>query len=267
MPHEPQAAPERLTGDAALAWGALTRTLLQVRPLQDADYLAIEAAAKAWARWRRLEDELERLARNNPLAGEVSTGKNGLQESPLRSAARAAQAEYADISRRLGVEERIDLSAIDIFGYPDRPGRGQKGRPRFVPSIRDRNKVRLLLAVGWANPRIAAALEVSLPTFRRAFKKELAERDVMKDRLDARRLELAMEQANAGNITALRELGRLLERMDILLADDRIRADQQDEARPERLGKKEAALQAAREAAEEGEDAVWGADLKPGFAH
>ena len=71
---------------------------------------------------------------------------------------------------------------VDLFGYPDRAGRGQKGRPAFQVTPRDRNRVRLLLALGWGNPRIATALEISLPTLHRYFKVEMQDRSEMRDR-------------------------------------------------------------------------------------
>lgn len=237
--------PTSLTGHAAVAWGAMARTLAAVRPISEADQLSLEAAAKAWGRWRTLEDKLSELGAANPLAGEVTKGKDGnLQVSALRQAASSAFDEYDSLAKGLGVDQRVDLTSIDLFGYPDRPGRGQKGRPRFAVTPRDRNRVRMLLAMGWSNPRIAAALEVSLPTLHKYFRRELAERDVMRDRLDARRLELAMEQANGGNISALRELGKLIERQDAALADEKF-GTRRPEEKPAAIGKKEALVEEA----------------------
>lgn len=257
------AAPEGLKGAAATAWTAIVRTIAQARPLREADLLSIEAAAKAWARWRMLEDKLGEMSAGNPLAAEVTRTTDGkVTVSPLREAANGAFEAYRDLAQSLGLDERVDLASIDLFGYPDRPGRGQKGRPRFTVTQKDRNRVRLLLAMGWSNKRIAAALEVSLPTLHRYFDKVLEERELMRDRLDARRLELAMEQASAGNITALRELGRLIERQDQRLAQERLEAieDEPDE----KLGKKELQRRRAEEIAAEA-DGDWGDDLKPGY--
>ena len=232
-------APEGMTGAAALAWAAMARTIAQARPISDADRLKMEAAASAWARWRAIEAKLGEVSVSNPLAGELSKGANGqLQVSPLRQAASAAFAEFNALAAALGLNENADLAAIDLFGYPDRPGRGKKGRPTFTPTLRDHNRVRLLLAMGWANQRIASALEISLPTLQKYFRAELAERELMADRLEARRLELAMEQANTGNISALRELGRLIERQEAALADAEFRKKPKEELAA-RLGKKE----------------------------
>lgn len=85
----------------------------------------------------------------------------------------------------------------------------------------------------------------------------------MRDRLDARRYEIAMEQANAGNVAALKELGKMIERSDMTLADARIADAHADKAAKEKVGKKEAAKEAARSA---GEGSSWGSDLLPGVA-
>lgn len=108
---------------------------------------------------------------------------------------------------------------FDLFGQPVREGFGQRGRPPYEPSEKDRNKVKLLLALGWVNQRIANGVGISPATLKRYFRAELKVRDVMRDRLDARRFEIAMEQANAGNVTALRELGAMIERNDRMVVE------------------------------------------------
>lgn len=239
-------APEGLTGNAAIAWGAMARTIAGARPISDADRLKMEAAATAWARWRTIETKIAQLGVGNPLAGEVTKSASGaLQASALRVAATQALGEFNSLAAALGVDAKADLTTIDLFGYPDRPGRGQKGRPSFRPTPRDRNRVRLLLAMGWGNPRIADALEVSLPTLHKYFKVELSERDKMRDRLDARRLELAMEEANLGNISALRELGKLIERNDRMEAE---RTMGEQPKKPTPVGKKDMDRQLAKDA-------------------
>lgn len=158
---------------------------------------------------------------------------------------------------------------FDLFGHPVRPGKGQRGRPPYAATEKDRNKVKLLLALGWANARVAAAIPVSEATLKRYFRAELKERDQMRDRLDARRFEIAMEQANAGNIAALKELAKMLDRSDLMRAGQRM--DQPAAGKPkakiERLGKKEQAQRDAEAAAAGGDD-EWGDDLQfPGMVN
>lgn len=155
---------------------------------------------------------------------------------------------------------------FDLFGNPVRPGKGGRGRPAFEATEKDRNKVKLLLAVGWSNQRVANALAVSLATLKRYFRAELAERDQMRDRLEAAQLERAFEGANAGNVGAMRQLDRLIERQDLAGLDRKLRgaqgrAEEEEVAPKRRLGKKEAANEAAKSA---GEGSEWGADLLPG---
>jgi hypothetical protein len=48
-----------------------------------------------------------------------------------------------------------------------RPGTGQlgaAGRPEHIPTQQNRNRVSMLVALGWSNKRIAAALFVTLPS-------------------------------------------------------------------------------------------------------
>lgn len=159
---------------------------------------------------------------------------------------------------------------FDLFGNPVRPGKGQKGRPAYEATQKDRNKVKMLLAMGWNNQRIANAVEVSMATLKRYFRAELKVRDQMRDRLEARRLELAMDGANAGNLAAMRELDRLILKNDQRLATDRLsrmgQPDEEEEEKPTskyigkgELSRKKANALATGEAASE-----WGDLLKPG---
>lgn len=128
---------------------------------------------------------------------------------------------------------------FDLFGHPVREGYGRPGRPPYEVTEKDRNKVKLLLALGWSPSRIANGIGVSLATLKRYFRAELKSREAMRDRLDARRFEIAMEQANAGNITALKELAAMIDRNDRMEIERSLGAKPKaDEAGSPRLGKK-----------------------------
>ncbi len=128
---------------------------------------------------------------------------------------------------------------FDLFGQPVREGFGRKGRPPYSPSEKDRNKVKLLLALGWSIARIGNSLGVSGKTIQRYFSPELKSREMMRDMLDARRFEIAMEQANAGNVTALKELGAMIERNDRMEIESAMGSKAKDDERSvERPGKK-----------------------------
>lgn len=127
---------------------------------------------------------------------------------------------------------------FDLFGHPVREGLGRRGRPPYEASDKDRNKIKLLLALGWSITRIANGVGISPATVKRYFRAELKQRVAMRDRLDARRFEIAMEQANAGNITALRELSAMIEKNDRMVIEAGL-GEKGDAGKPaEKPGKK-----------------------------
>lgn len=130
-------------------------------------------------------------------------------------------------------------SNFDLFGNPVRDGIGRRGRPPYEPTERDRNQIKLLLALGWSISRMGNALSISPATVKRYFRAELKSRDGMRDRLEARRFEIAMEQANAGNVAALKELGNMIERNDRMEIERAMAAAPRSDNTPEKLGKKQ----------------------------
>lgn len=133
---------------------------------------------------------------------------------------------------------------FDLFGNPVRAGKGQRGRPAFEVTERNLNKVKLLLALGWSNDRIANAIECSAATLKRHFRAELRARDQMRDRLEAERIMQVAEQAGAGNVGAHRVLGTLIDRNDRMNAE-RLLAQQ---PKSDKVGKKEQRAHAALDA-------------------
>ena len=111
------------------------------------------------------------------------------------------------------------------------------GRPSHRPSQATRTRVNLLLALGWSNQRIALALDVDLKTLKKHYADELKLRAVAADRLDGMLMQKLLDLFLAGNVGAARELRVLRERND--------RRSTVPAEKP--LGKKEAALRAARE--------------------
>lgn len=133
---------------------------------------------------------------------------------------------------------------FDLFGNPVRAGKGKRGRPSFEVTERNRNKVKLLLAMGWSGERIANAIECSLATLKRYFRAELVVRDQMRDRLDAEHLMQVTEQAAAGNVGAHRLLVNLIDRNDRMNAERAIA--QTPKAEP--VGKKQERAKMAMDA-------------------
>lgn len=106
---------------------------------------------------------------------------------------------------------------FDLFGDPVPPNWGERGRPQHVPTQQNRNRVSLLVALGWSAPRIAAALFVTPPTLRKHYFSELKFAQVARDRLVAQLGLKLLEGVNAGNVSAIREFQKFLERNDLML--------------------------------------------------
>jgi hypothetical protein len=126
---------------------------------------------------------------------------------------------------------------FDLFGDPVPANWGKRGRPEHIPSQKNRNRVSLLLAMGWSNARIAAALLVTLPTLRKHYFSELRFREVARDRLDAGVAEKLWEGVQAGNVGAIKEFRSFIDRNDRMEAE-RTMGSQPEQADTARLGKK-----------------------------
>jgi hypothetical protein len=137
---------------------------------------------------------------------------------------------------------------FDLFGDPIAEGHGKRGRPAHVPTDKNRSKVSMLLAFGWSNERIANALGITAPTLRKVYFRELKVRHEMRDRLDARIAEVLWIGVADGNVAAIKEFRKVLERSDMMLAESalRPRRDQAAPPREPKLGKKETAALDAR---------------------
>jgi len=153
---------------------------------------------------------------------------------------------------------------FDLFGDPVRLPSGLRGRPAHRPSQENRNKVMMLLAMGWSVERIAGAMHISQPSLRKHYFSELKARHIQRDRYDATRLMQVWRQCEAGNVGAMRLMEQLTQRNDAMLAAARVRRDDADD-KPEPIGKKEAARRAAAAATESG--GAWGDLLKPDVLH
>lgn len=129
---------------------------------------------------------------------------------------------------------------VDLFGDPLPPVRG-RGRPAHKASQASRAKVQLGLALGWSNERIANGLAISLPTLRKFYDKELKTREMARDRMDLRIVEKLFEGVNDGNVGAIKELRKVIERNDLMVAADAARFKpraEPEQEKPKELGKK-----------------------------
>lgn len=139
---------------------------------------------------------------------------------------------------------------FDLFGNPFVEKPTKRGRPKHEVTKKTRNRVSMLVALGWANPRISAVLGISLPTLHRYYFYEIRQREDARDKLEARRLELAWDLAEKGNVGALKEFGKLVERNDRMEIEREIGKEQPDGSTEPAVkqGKKEADEQKALDA-------------------
>lgn len=133
---------------------------------------------------------------------------------------------------------------FDLFGDPVRLASGRRGRPAHVATQENRNKVMMLVAMGWSNDRIGAALHVSQPTLRRYYFSELKARQVQRDRMDAQRLMTVWKSASGGNVGAMRLFNQMLEKNDQMNIEAELRKRGVDKNAP-KPGKKQINEQAS----------------------
>lgn len=136
---------------------------------------------------------------------------------------------------------------LDLLGDPIPENWGKRGRPPHVPTEQNRLKIRLLLALDWPIKNIAAALRITQDTLRKYYFVELRAQDEARAALEGWRLLRLYEAGEGGNVGALKEIGKILERKDIEALDRAMRARQAsgDKGKPQPKGKKEQAKEAA----------------------
>lgn len=135
---------------------------------------------------------------------------------------------------------------VDLFGDPVPLNRGRRGRPEHIPTSENVNKVRMLLALGWASKRIATALGVTQPTLRKHYNFHLRFRDEMRDRMEASYGMRLWKQVQDGNVGAMRLWMQFVDRNDRMGAEEAMGADPVPSA--DRPGKKIIAEQRAVDA-------------------
>jgi hypothetical protein len=134
---------------------------------------------------------------------------------------------------------------FDLFGEPVPANWGERGRPQHIASQKNRNRVSMLVALGWSNQRIASALFITLPTLRKHYFSELKFRDVSRDRLNATMATKLWELFMSGNVAAGKEFRDFVEKNDLMLYGQTGQPPKSEKA--PKLGKKEAELLAAQQ--------------------
>jgi hypothetical protein len=137
---------------------------------------------------------------------------------------------------------------FDLFGDPVPENHGRRGRPQHIPTAENRNKVSMMLAWGWSNERIAGVLRCTLPTLRKHYFSELKFREVARDRLTMEQAAMLWAQGKDGNVAAMREFDRLMERNDRMGAEAAMAAVPADQPAAGKIGKKVVDQQRAMDA-------------------
>ena len=127
---------------------------------------------------------------------------------------------------------------LDLFGHPVRARQGMRGRPSYEPTEEDRNKIKLLLALGKSIQIMANAIVASPATVKRYFGAELKVRDAMRDRMEAAFDMKLWQMAQDGNAAAMRLWMVRLDRNDRMGAEAMMGVVPADNPAADRVGKK-----------------------------
>lgn len=137
---------------------------------------------------------------------------------------------------------------FDLFGDPVLPRQEGRGRPEHLWTLENSNKVLLAFARGLTVKQAATIIGVSAPTLRKVYFSEVAKRTEASLRMEMTQLARLNKMAADGNVSAEKELFKQMER---LRQRDQVRAaapaPTMTSAKPEKLGKKEAARRAAEQ--------------------
>lgn len=128
---------------------------------------------------------------------------------------------------------------FDLFGdrIPDNWGR--RGRPQHIVTSENVNKVTMLVALGWGNERIASAMDITLPTFRKHyFSLVKRQRSIARDRLDSAFAMHLWKQVQDGNAGAMRLWMVFMQNNDRMGAEAAMAASPAAKPAEGRLGKK-----------------------------
>ncbi|MEP3631939.1 MAG: hypothetical protein ABJM82_16160 [Shimia thalassica] len=163
-------------------------------------------------------------------------------------------------------------TVVDLFGNEVYKLSRKRGRPAFKWTKENSNKVSMLLTAGWSNDRIAGCIldprtgkPICIKTLQRHFSRELSVRDTARDMFLAKQFLQVSKACDDGNVGAMRLMGQLMDKNDMMLAASRLRKTQGEtgKGKPERLGKKEQAQRDAQEVTAGDRITGWANDLNP----
>jgi hypothetical protein len=139
-----------------------------------------------------------------------------------------------------------DFSGVDLFGDAVASRCAGPGRPEHVWTIENSNKVLLAFARGRSPKDAATAIGVSVPTLRKHYSSEVAQREAAALRMEATQLSRLNDAAARGSVPAEKQLMKELQkgRLDALASKVAGRDARPLKAPP--LGKKEQAKASAK---------------------
>jgi hypothetical protein len=138
---------------------------------------------------------------------------------------------------------------LDLFGDPVPDNWGKRGRPQHIRTLENINKITMLVALGWGNERIATAMDITLPTFRKHYFSLVKRlRATARDRLDAAFGKHLWNQVQEGNVAAMRLWLAFVDRNDRMDAEREMGSQPDKPALVERPGKKVTDAQRALDA-------------------
>lgn len=137
---------------------------------------------------------------------------------------------------------------VDLFGQPvvfAKPA--ERGRPEHVPSIGNHNKILLLAATGHTLAECATAIGLSQPTLRKHYFSAVQLFDRAKLMIKGERLVQLAAEAASGNVAAIKELGKEIERGELRALGERVKDRGRGEKPAAPMGLKDQRKQAARD--------------------
>lgn len=128
---------------------------------------------------------------------------------------------------------------FDLLGDPIPEGRGKAGRTGHVATKENASKIRVLLLAGMSVGDIAKHLGISAPTLRKHYfhsgkvNARLAQKMALSE-TRARNMIRLQEQADKGNVSAIKEMNRITDKIE----RDIIEREMADDPKQESLGVK-----------------------------
>jgi hypothetical protein len=139
-----------------------------------------------------------------------------------------------------------EFSERDLFGDPIVEPQEGRGRPEHRWTLANSNKVLLAFARGLSVKDAATGIGVSVPTLRKHYSSEVAQRDAAAVRFEMVQLARLNERAGAGSVAAEKELGRRIDKARLEQLADTV-SRRAKPPKPAPRGKKEMQQQAAEE--------------------